>query len=51
MKNIQINQKQAKEFAAGILSDIDEYIKNHQREFEEFLKEEKQTGGKNNGKQ
>jgi len=38
--NIDINQKQAKDFAYSIFSEIGEYIKTHQAEYDEFLKQE-----------
>lgn len=45
MKSININEKQASEFAAAIFQYIGEYVKTHQKEFEEFLKEEEKSEG------
>lgn len=40
---IEISKKQAKEFAVSIYSDIAEYIARHQKEYLEFLEEEKKA--------
>lgn len=41
LAEIVISKKQAQEFAKAIYSDIDDYVKSHQKEFEEFLREER----------
>ena len=38
MVDIILNEKQACEFARAIFADIDDYVNDHLREFEEFLK-------------
>jgi len=38
--DVQINQKQAKQLASAIYSDIAEYIAEHQMEYREFLQNE-----------
>ena len=39
-KQIILSQKQAHEFAKAIFADIATYIETHQKEYEEFLKNE-----------
>ncbi|MCM1062749.1 MAG: hypothetical protein NC452_21110 [Eubacterium sp.] len=41
MADIVISQEQAREFARAIYADIDDYVKSHQQEFEEFLAEQR----------
>lgn len=41
MEEIKLNKKQAYRFALSIFADIEQYIENHQKEFEEYLKMEK----------
>lgn len=41
MEEIKLNKKQAYRFALSIFADIEQYVENHQEEFEEFLKMEK----------
>lgn len=47
MKEITIGAAQARSLAMAIFSDIEEYIKSHQDEYEAFLREEEkeQTKG------
>lgn len=48
MVNIEITKMQSKQFADVIFNDIENYIKTHQEEYNEFLKEEERnvkTGG------
>lgn len=49
MKTVQLSQKQAQQFAATIFADIEAYVRDHQAEYEAFLKEElhAQIGGEN----
>jgi len=37
---VEISTKQAKDFAYSIFADIGEYIKTHQKEYDEFLRKE-----------
>ena len=37
---IELNTQQANEFAFAIINDISDYIKQHQVEYNEFLKQE-----------
>lgn len=48
MLNIAINQKQAKQIAGEVYLAIAEYIKNHQQEYEQFLREEAEEAQKQN---
>lgn len=41
MENIIINEKQAEVFAREILDDIDNYISEHQAEYEKFITKER----------
>ena len=41
MEEIKKKKKQAYRFALSIFADIEQYVENHQEEFEEFLKMEK----------
>lgn len=41
MTDIVISQKQAQEFAKVIYADIEDYVRSHQQEFEEFLAEQR----------
>ncbi|MDE6726156.1 MAG: hypothetical protein K2J79_11200, partial [Ruminiclostridium sp.] len=43
MAEVKINKTQAQAFAQAIFADIEDYVKTHQREFEEFLKEESEV--------
>ena len=47
MADIQIGQKQAREFALLIYKDIHKFCEEHKKEFEAFLQEE-QNGGTEN---
>ena len=38
MEEIKLNKNQAHRFALSIFADIEQYVENHQEEFEEFLK-------------
>lgn len=40
-EDVIISQEQAREFAKAIYADIEDYIKQHQEEFEEFLAEQR----------
>jgi len=42
MKEIEISQAQARQFATAILPYIDAYVQAHQDEFQEFLRKEGQ---------
>ena len=46
-KMIELSNKQAREIALSIYSDIAEYIANHKEEYLAFLEEEKKGGGDN----
>lgn len=49
-KQFQISQAQSRIFARAIYNDISAYIEAHQKEYQEFLKqEETQDGGENTG--
>ncbi len=37
---VEISTKQAKDFAYSIFADIGEYIKTHQKEYDEYLRNE-----------
>ena len=37
---VELSTKQAKDFAYRVFADIGEYIKEHQKEYEEYLKNE-----------
>lgn len=39
MEEVQLNNKQAKQFAKAIYSEIDSYIQKHRDEYEKFLME------------
>ena len=39
-EKFEISQEQAHKFAKAIFADIEDYVKTHQKEFEEFLQEE-----------
>lgn len=41
---IEISQNQARQIAFGIYKDIPQYIKDHPKEYQEFLKAERQEG-------
>lgn len=41
MAEIVISKKQAQEFAQTVYADIEDYVKSHQKEFEEFLAEQR----------
>lgn len=43
MVNIEITKMQSKQFADVIFNDIENYIKTHQEEYNEFLKEEERN--------
>lgn len=46
---MELSKEQAEEFAYEIFTDIEDYIKTHLKEYEEFLKSEDMTeGGENN---
>lgn len=38
-----ISQEQVRKFAKAIFADIEDYVKTHQKEFEEFLQEESEA--------
>ena len=40
MGKIKINKEQAKTFAWAIFADIEDYVNEHQAEYQEFLKNE-----------
>lgn len=40
MKTLEISTAQAKEIAFYIIQDIERYIKEHQKEYQDFLKKE-----------
>ena len=42
MDGIKLNKQQAKEFAMSIFADIEAYVNEHEKEYQEFLLEEQQ---------
>ena len=46
---MKLSKEQVLDFSFGVFTDIADYIKTHQKEYEEFLKSECMTeGGENN---
>ncbi|MDE7361103.1 MAG: hypothetical protein K2N38_04145 [Oscillospiraceae bacterium] len=41
LENYEISREQARALAQAIYADIDDYVKTHQKEFEEFLAEQR----------